>query len=113
LSAFSFEKTDRIVKRAEFKKLWKSGKRIYGDCFFIHYVKNDQENSRLGVTVSKRVGCAVVRNRIKRLIREFFRLHRAVFNDTVDMNVIAKAGAGELSNQKLRRALGKSFLKIS
>jgi ribonuclease P protein component len=113
LSAFSFKKTDRILKRADFENLWKSGKKIYEGFFVVHYTKTGLGKSRLGVTVSKKVGCAVVRNRIKRLTREFFRLNRSRVNGAYDMNVIARAGINELSNEKIFQALERSLLRIS
>jgi ribonuclease P protein component len=113
LGAFSFKKTERIAKRADFEKLWRCGKKKHGDYFVIAYCPNRLGKSRLGVTVSKKVGCAVVRNRIKRLIREYFRLHKNVFHGTFDMNVIARAGAGDLSNPELNQALDGFLFEIS
>lgn len=65
--------------------------------------------SRLGVTVSSRVGNAVVRNRLKRFVREIFRQHRSSLPRPVDVVVIAKTGAHQLSyaqaSTELERAL--------
>ncbi len=52
---------------------------------------------RLGVTVSKRIGRAVQRNRVKRHVREFFRLHREELQPAHDLLIIARAGADRLS----------------
>jgi len=53
--------------------------------------------SRLGLTVSRRVGNAVVRNRVKRRVREVFRTQRTLAPAARDLVVIARPGAGELS----------------
>jgi ribonuclease P protein component len=53
--------------------------------------------SRLGVTVTRKVGDAVVRNRIKRLVREAYRRHRDWFSPGVDMVWIAKRSAADVS----------------
>jgi len=113
LGAFSLKKTERIAKKADFERLWRRGKKIHGDYLVVAYCPNRLEKTRLGVTVSKKVGCAVVRNRIKRLIREYFRLHKDIFHGTFDMNVIARAGAGDLSNRELNQALEGFLLEIS
>jgi len=93
------------LRRADFEKLYGDGSRIEGDYFVILYSPNGLGKMRLGVTVSKRVGHAVIRNRVKRLVREFFRLHKALFSDSYDVNVIAKSGTSNLSSRQIRGAL--------
>ena len=105
MGAFSLTKSERLSRRADFEKLSRDGSRIEGDYFVILYSQNGLGIMRLGVTVSKRVGRAVIRNRVKRLVREHFRLHKALFSDSYDVNVIAKSGASNLSAQQLRGAL--------
>jgi ribonuclease P protein component len=58
--------------------------------------------ARLGLVVTKKVGVAVVRNRIKRVCRECFRLHPDLLPAGVDLVVIARAGAGELGLDEVR-----------
>ncbi len=67
----------------------------------------------MGITVSKKVGRAVKRNRIKRLVRERFRLSKALFDDTYDINIIAKTGAAELSSVEITQVLKDAFREIS
>jgi ribonuclease P protein component len=65
------------------------------------------ERPRLGVTVSRRVGNAVVRNRIKRGVREWFRRSRKGLEERVDLVVIARASARELSTQEISVVLDR------
>ncbi len=71
---------------------------------------NLRPNSRLGITVSTRVGGAVVRNRVKRLVREVLRLAWRDLEPSGDIVVIAKPGAARATHAEaaiqLRRALG-------
>ena len=60
---------------------------------------------RLGTTVSRKVGNAVVRNRVKRAIREWFRQHRSQLPQSTDMVVIARPPAAELSGQEISTEL--------
>lgn len=73
---FSFPKRYRIRKRKEFQKIYAEGKRVSGKYLIIHFIPNELGHPRLGITVTKKCGKSVARNRWKRLIREAFRLNK-------------------------------------
>jgi len=74
---------------------------------------NAIDNARLGITVAKkRVKNASDRNRIKRIIRESFRLKRHSLPN-IDIIVIAKHGIGSLTNQELHKQLEKLWNKLN
>lgn len=60
-----------------------------GSFYSLVFLKNSLPNSRLGITVSRRVGGAVLRNRIKRLVRETFRVKKDDFRQSFDVVVTA------------------------
>jgi len=62
----------------------------------MYTIANNDGHNRLGVTVSKKVGKAVVRNRVKRLVKEVFRLREACFVKGYDIVVVARPAVGEL-----------------
>lgn len=71
-----------------------------------------QDRTRLGITVTKKVGNAVVRNRIKRLCREFFRFNKHNITGHWDINIIAKKQAAGLSAKDVFSSLKHIFDRI-
>jgi ribonuclease P protein component len=109
LGGFSFRKHERIRKRPEFVCLSRTGKKIQNREFIIVFSANRLHYSRIGITVTKRAGRAVRRNRIKRLVREFFRRHRHRLKGSWDINVIAKREAAELDSKNVFTSLEDLF----
>jgi ribonuclease P protein component len=92
-----FPKTARLTKRSEFLDLFRKGRKVHTTHFVFFSKARGSGDSRLGVTVSTKVGNAVVRNRIKRLLREFFRQRRHTLVSSRDIVIVAKKDAGNLS----------------
>ncbi len=110
---FSFTKADRIIKRSEFIQLSQTGKKLQNRNFIVVFFPGQFDRSRLGVTVTKKVGSSVKRNRIKRLSREYFRLNRHHLKGYWDINIIAKREANELQSDRFFASLDEIFSKIS
>jgi ribonuclease P protein component len=110
---FSFTKADRILKRHEFIALAKTGRRIQNEYFIAVFSPGRHGRSRLGITVTKKVGGAVKRNKIKRLVREFFRLNRQFLSGVWDINIIAKNQNTDITSEKAYRSLQNIFNRIS
>jgi len=70
---FSFPKEKRLVSNRQFKAVLARGQRLSNELLTLYVAENDCGYPRLGVSVSKSCGNAVVRNRLKRLLREAFR----------------------------------------
>lgn len=81
---------ERIRKRKDFLFLYKKGKRYRGKYFNLIYLSNDFSFSRMAVIVSKKVGNAVKRNKIKRQMRTLFRRNKSLFKAPLDIIIIAK-----------------------
>ena len=91
IHAAAFDKTQRLLKPAEFKRVFELRQSAHNAHFGIYAAKNTLGQPRVGLVVSKKVSKkAVVRNRIKRQIRENFRLQNASL-DAHDFVVVAKA----------------------
>ncbi len=85
----SFPKTYRILKRSEFTRVYARGRRLIGHYLVVHALPNSLGHPRLGLTVTKKSGKAVVRNRWKRLVREAFRRNR-IFLPSMDIVVTVR-----------------------
>lgn len=86
----------RLKRRAEFRRVQTRGRRVHTPHFLIILHPRPDEGQKLGITVTKKVGTAVQRNRVKRLVREVFRQNRECFPIGADVVVIAKRGAPQL-----------------
>ncbi len=108
----TFTKADRLRKRPEFLRLAHSGRRVHGRHFLLNGLPSAAGRSRLGITVTKKVGPAVTRNRIKRYCREFFRRHRHRFPGHWDINIIARRSAVELTGPQTAADLSAIVSKL-
>ena len=113
MNKFSLPKERRLLKRADYLTLSKQGKKIHTGAFLAIVLDRANKHNRIGITVSKKVGNAVARNRIKRIIREYFRHRKDEIPGTRDMNIIAKKGLATLSNRQIFEKLDKLFTKIA
>ncbi len=113
MGSHSFPKTERLLKRADFLRLSRSGKKIQTKFFIAAISDGKTENNRIGITVSKKVGKAVERNRIKRLIREYYRIRKQTLSGNKDINIIARKYAKFLSNHGIVEALNELFAKLN
>ena len=107
-TAPTFPKTARLRKRAEFLQLSSAKHKTAVRGFLVVWRENDLQTARLGITASKKIGCAVVRNRVKRYLREFFR-HNRFGVAAVDVNVIARRESAQMTYSDVVRELNKAF----
>ena len=93
------------MKNKDFQTIYKKGW-SYANKYLVMYVlKNKEEENRLGISVSKKVGNSVIRHRITRLIRESYRLQSKKFETGYDIVVIARTGAKEKNYSEIESAL--------
>ena len=102
----SFPREARLAKRSEIQRLQRRGKKIHTKSFIIAYEKSSKESSRLALTVSKKVDKrAVVRNTIKRRLRELFRKIRLQLKDNLEVVIIARGSAKECPYSECSRQI--------
>ena len=87
---------ERLRKKTDFETIAKEGIRSHTENFLIIARKNERGFSRMGAVASKKVGKAVERNRVKRLMREFFRRNKDRLPPSTDYVFVGKKGAQNL-----------------
>lgn len=92
LERHTLPKQHLLRTNGDFQQVYRSGRRLRGEGFVLIFLKNSFEYNRLGISVQRKTGNAVRRNRIKRLIREVFRLHRELFPAAADVVVAIRPG---------------------
>lgn len=92
-----------VKENYEFRRIYRKGKSAVSPQLVIYCQRNRRGHSRLGVSVSTKLGCAVVRNRVRRRIREIYRLNKAKMLPGYDLIVVARVRSVETDYQKLDR----------
>ncbi len=93
MSIQGFNRAYRIRHQTDFDRVYQTRCYAADEVLVIHADRNTLAHSRLGLSVSRKVGGAIVRNRWKRLIREAFRASQADFPDNLDLVVRPRRGA--------------------
>ena len=100
------QKQYRLARREDFNKVYRHGKSAANKHFVVYYKPNRQvERFRLGVSASKKIGNAVVRNRVRRVIKEIVRLHAELLVANHDLIVIVRKTAVDLDYHETEKTL--------
>jgi ribonuclease P protein component len=106
---FRFTRKERITYHQDFKRVMKTGRKLVSRNFILFMKENENDFNRLGVVVSKKVGPATCRNRIKRVCREFFRFHKHRIKGTFDIIILAKRECRVRKYVDAKAELGRIF----
>jgi ribonuclease P protein component len=104
-----------LKKNTDFSRVYRRGTSAADGYLVLYALKNDISCSRFGVSVSKKTGNSVIRHRIKRRLKEIYRLSEQEFKPGFDYVVIARSRAARADytslEQSLRRLMNKICLK--
>jgi len=98
----------RIKEGKEYAYLYRTGKKANGRYIFIYFINNDFLFNRFGIVTSKRVGNAVIRNKVKRRLRAIIQANPFFLEKQINMIIVAKKN----SNQANYKELEKDFLEV-
>ena len=109
MASHTFPKRKRLRRRREFQKVQNEPKKkVASDLLLVLSSPNSSGVTRLGLTISSKVGNAVVRNRIRRHLREWFRLHPDELAPGQDIVVIARTSSARASQKQLHEAFERA-----
>lgn len=104
----------RLTKTKEFENVFDNGKAFFTKILGIKYAKNNLDVTRFGILISAKISKkAVVRNKIKRRLREIIRLHFDKIKQGYDIVVLTRSGIKESDYEKLERDMGYAMSRAN
>ena len=97
--------SESLKKSKDFQKVYNKGNSYANRLLVMYVLENHTDKNRLGISVSKKVGNSVIRHHLTRLIREGYRLQEDMFNSGLDIVVIARGTARDVSFHRISSAL--------
>jgi ribonuclease P protein component len=110
-----FGKHEHLLTPAEFQRVYDRRRSVSDDRLILYACENDLPHSRIGLSVSKKFGSAVRRNRLKRLFREAYRLCKAELPTNLDLILIPRSSTEptlESLQQSVRKLVKQAAKKL-
>ena len=104
--------TTSLKLNHEFRRLYKKGKSAASQYVVMYSVKNSNMINRLGITVSKKIGSAVHRNRVRRRLKEIYRLNETKLNAGYDIIIVARVKSRFIKYSELEASVLSLFEKL-
>jgi len=99
------KKRDIVTKNQDFSKIIQNRKYIKNNLFIIYYMENNFPNARYGISVSKKIGNAVVRNKIKRQLKNIIQKNKNIFKKETDYIIIIRKGILDFDYHQIESSL--------
>lgn len=104
--------TTSLKKNYEFRRLYNKGKSAASQCIVVYCRRNGQLYNQLGITVSKKIGGAVQRNRVRRRLKEIYRINESKLNIGYDIVIVARVKSQLVQYQELNSSALYLFRKL-
>jgi len=108
-----FPRSSRLTNRRQYLAVYGRGRRVGSSSLTLFGQSNDLDHCRIGITVSRKVGGAAQRNRVKRLLREVFRLHCRQLEPPLDLVVNAQPTIRGRTLDELEQEFLRSFRRLA
>ncbi|MBO5454385.1 MAG: ribonuclease P protein component [Clostridia bacterium] len=102
---------ETIKENREFRRAYHKGSKGVSTYIVIYCLKNRTGN-KYGITVSKKIGKAVVRNRVKRLIRESFRAYADSLNEALSIVIVARTASAKATFAQIDNSLKSALIQV-
>jgi len=99
------KKNERIKKRIEFDEIIKTTKSSKNSFFVLHFKEKKEETSRFGIAVGTKIGNAVIRNKLKRQIREIIQEEKNLFKKDLDYIIMVRKPCLDLTYKQMKEKL--------
>ncbi len=106
------EFTDSLKKNYEFRRLYNKGKSAATPYVVVYVKRTGRDTNRLGITVSNKIGKAVVRNKVRRRLREIYRLHEGEMQRGLDLVFVARGRSVDATYAQLEQAVLKACKQL-
>lgn len=107
------KKVNIVKENKDFSRIINNGKKCWNDVFSIYYSMNDKENYRFGISVSKKIGNAVTRNKIKRQMRNIVDKYKNIYPNNQDYIIIIRKNYINLTFYEVRDKYIELMKKIT
>ncbi|MCF0154399.1 MAG: ribonuclease P protein component [Veillonella sp.] len=108
---YGIDKARRIQKNSDYRLVYKHGKYEVGRLCVVYRMPVAKQKTRIGFVTGKKVGCAVERNRARRLMKEVYRLHQHEIREGYSIVIVGRAGLSKADYQRAEKELMYLFRK--